>query len=146
LGDGPLRAKLVVEAQRLKLQNDVIFMGDRSDVASIMKMAHAVVLPSLQDNQPFIVMEAQVSGKAVVVSDAGGIPEMVTHQETGLIFPKGDSKMLYAHLKTMLDDDYTRTRLVKNAKKWGSDQWSLDKMTSETLQVYDQITGSILSQ
>ncbi|KIL41613.1 group 1 glycosyl transferase [Gordoniibacillus kamchatkensis] len=146
LGDGKLRAELVMEARRLNLQNDVIFMGDRNDVASILKSAHVMVLPSLQDNQPFSVMEAQISGKAVVVSDAGGIPEMVTHGETGLIFPRGDSVMLYTHLKTLLDDDFLRLRMGKNAKKWGSLHWSLDKMVSETLQIYDQIAGSTIVQ
>lgn len=146
LGDGPLRAELVVEAQRLNLHNDVIFMGDRKDVASILKMAHVMVLPSLQDNQPFSIMEAQISGKAVVVSDAGGIPEMVSHRETGLIFPKGDSVMLYNHLKTLLDDDFLRLRIGKNAKEWGSVHWSLDMMASQTLQVYEQIAESTILQ
>lgn len=146
LGNGPLRAGLVMEVQRLNLHNDVIFMGDRKDVASILKLAHVMVLPSLQDNQPFSVMEAQISGKAVVVSDAGGIPEMVTHGETGLIFPKGDSVTLYTHLKTLLDDDFLRLRMGKNAKQWGSAHWSLEKMTSQTLEIYEQIAGSTVSR
>ena len=63
------------------------------------------VFQNFQDNQPFSIMEAQVTGKPVVVSDAGGISEMVEHEKTDLIVPAGDSDLLYKCLESLLADD-----------------------------------------
>ncbi|WP_199623716.1 glycosyltransferase family 4 protein [Paenibacillus alkalitolerans] len=139
LGDGALRASLSEQARRLNLQHDVLFLGERSDLPSIMKQADILVLPSLQDNQPFSIMEAQIAGKAIVASDAGGIPEMVTHGETGLIFPKGDSKALYSRLNKVLSNDELRNRLGNNAQNWGRAHWSLGLRIGQTLQLYEQV-------
>jgi glycosyltransferase involved in cell wall biosynthesis len=139
LGDGTLRDSLTEQARRLNLQHDVLFLGDRNDLPAIMKFADILVLPSLQDNQPFSIMEAQIAGKAIVASDAGGIPEMVEHGQTGLIFPKGDSKALYSHLNKVLSNDELRNRLGRNAQNWGRTHWSLGMRIGQTLQTYEQV-------
>ncbi|MEH7384984.1 glycosyltransferase family 4 protein, partial [Bacillus sp. JJ1521] len=99
VGDGLLRKSLEDQTNKLGLQDFVKFFGNRNDVPTLMKNSDIVVLPSLQDNQPFVVIEGQVAGKPVVVTDAGGLPEMVEHNETGLIVPAGNSHPLYKNLK-----------------------------------------------
>lgn len=136
LGDGPIRRKLESLSRRLGLEGRVFFVGNRRDVPSILKQADVVVLPSLQDNQPFAVMEAQLAGKPVVVSDAGGIPEMVTHRETGLVFPKGKSDQLAEHLTTLLEDPGWRVTLGKNSRSWALRQWPSSRMLEQTVDLY----------
>lgn len=136
LGDGPIRRKLEIFSRRLGLEGRVFFVGNRHDVPSILRQADVVVLPSLQDNQPFAVMEAQLAGRPIVVSDAGGIPEMVTHRETGLVFPKGKSEQLAEHLTTLLDDPEWRVRLGQNSRLWAQRQWPLSRMLEQTVDLY----------
>ncbi|MNJ54724.1 D-inositol 3-phosphate glycosyltransferase [compost metagenome] len=50
-----------------------------------MKQTDLMVLPSPQDNLPFSIMEAQLSGTPVIASNAGGIPEMIEHGRTGIV-------------------------------------------------------------
>lgn len=143
IGDGELREKLENRAERLNLQDRVIFLGNRNDVPSLLKHADVFILPSLQDNLPFSVMEAQIAGKPVIVSDAGGIPEMVSHGSTGLISPAGQSDPLYMNLKTVLEDDEYRQRLAVNAREWGTLQWSVDTMMERTLSVFENVLPGI---
>ncbi|MGZ4111823.1 MAG: glycosyltransferase family 4 protein, partial [Tumebacillaceae bacterium] len=139
IGDGELRAELQASVAALGLCEDVVFLGTRSDVPALFKMADLCVLPSLQENCPFAVMEAQVAGKAVIASEVGGIPEMVRHEQTGLLASVGDSETLYQQLKRLLDEENLRKTLGRNAQKWGREQWSLDTMRAQTLAVYDRV-------
>ncbi|MFC4765826.1 glycosyltransferase family 4 protein [Effusibacillus consociatus] len=139
IGDGPLRENLEQQSRSLNLEQHVSFLGNRDDVPVLLRQADIFVLPSLQDNLPFSVMEAQVAGKPVVVSNAGGIPEMVEHGETGLISPAGDSESLYQNLKKVIEDDSLRAQIAESAKEWGMLQWSLDTMMDRTLCVYERV-------
>lgn len=136
LGDGSTRNKLEALQQQLGLKRYVFFMGNRDDVPAIVSSADLIVLPSLQDNQPFAIMEAQIAGKPVVVSNAGGIPEMVKHGETGLMFPKGRSDVLANNLATLLNNPMLGVRLGEKGKYWAMKQWSLNRMLRDTVAVY----------
>ncbi|MFC4769240.1 glycosyltransferase family 4 protein [Effusibacillus consociatus] len=136
IGDGPSRSELELQRNTLKLNDHVLFLGDRNDVPALLKQADIFVLPSIQDNLPYAVMEAQVSGTPVIVTDAGGIPEMVLHEKTGLISSAGQSDSIYINLKRLLNDASLREILAKTAKECGEIQWSLDTMMKRTLTVY----------
>jgi glycosyltransferase involved in cell wall biosynthesis len=136
-GDGELLPSLVGQAEKLGLRDDVQFLGYREDVAAILGLSDIFVLPSIQDNQPFSVMEAQMIGLPAVVSDAGGLPEMVEHGKTGLVSPVGDAKAMARHLGKLLQDDAYRRQLGANAKLWGESHWSLSQMMARLLTVYE---------
>lgn len=142
-GDGYMREKLEQQAKRLGLEPHVVFLGARKDVPALLKAADIFVLPSLQDNQPFVVMEAQIMGKAVVSTDAGGIPEMVSHEHTGLLSPRGESEPMYRNLKRLLDEPGLRNRLGHHAEVWGREYWSLGNMIDSTLAIYEKFVPGI---
>ncbi|MGU3472548.1 glycosyltransferase family 4 protein [Paenibacillus sp. D51F] len=119
------------------IEADVAFLGTRRDVPALLRQSDIFVLPSLQDNHPYAVMEAQVAGKAVIVSDAGGMPEMVAHGETGLVFPVGNDEQLYQYLRTLLNDEQLRHHLSSQARHAGNERWSLDLMMSRMDAVYE---------
>lgn len=79
--------------------------------------AHDIVwVPSLYDNFPLVCLEAMACGKSVVVSDAGGLPEMVEHEKTGLVFKRGDAEDLAQQTMRFLADPDLRTKLGTNAR------------------------------
>jgi glycosyltransferase involved in cell wall biosynthesis len=139
VGDGPLRKQLEQKTIRMNLKDEVSFLGNRDDVPSLLNQSDIFVLPSLQDNQPFAIMEAQVAGKPVVVSDAGGIPEMVEHGKTGLISPAGNVELLYDNLKRMIEDDDYRKSIAEGGKQRALTQWALGTMMDKTLGIYEEI-------
>ncbi|MEJ9211409.1 glycosyltransferase family 4 protein [Bacillus smithii] len=136
VGDGDKKAELRVQTKALGLEEDVLFFGSRDDIPALLANSDIYVLPSLLENQPLSVVEAQIAGMPVIVSDAGGLPEIVEHQVTGLISPAGNSEALYQNLNLLLDDEKLRKTLGDNASKWGRNHWALDKGVSNVLDVY----------
>jgi glycosyltransferase involved in cell wall biosynthesis len=110
-----------------------------------MKHANVVLLPSLNENCPYVVMEAQVAGKAIIASDVGGIPEMIAHGETGMLVPARKFKPLYRRISQILADRTLRRYIEINSSSWGRDKWSNDKMVSSTLDVYRKVSGEAIS-
>lgn len=137
IGDGAQRSELENYCQVLGVTDKVIFLGDRSDVPALLRKADIMVLTSREDNLPHAIMEAQIAGKAIVASDGGGIPEMIRHGETGLIFAKGNSEQLATQLKRLMDEPDLRQQLGAKAKEWGHKQWSSQRLCERTLQVYE---------
>ncbi|MCK9862888.1 glycosyltransferase family 4 protein [Paenibacillus sp. ATY16] len=137
VGDGFLREELIQLTNQLGLSNHILFWGHREDVPEMMQQADFVVLPSMQDNQPFAIIEAQIAGKPVITSDAGGIPEMVTHLQNGLVSRLGDPEQLYSCLRTALEEPELLSVMAEQAKAWGHHHWSLSTMISRVLELYE---------
>jgi glycosyltransferase involved in cell wall biosynthesis len=145
VGEGNMRKKLVLLRNHLGLQKHVVFMGNRNDVPALMKRADVVVLPSLNENCPYVVMEAQVAGKVMIASNVGGISEMIAHGETGMLVPARKFKPLYRRIWQMLADRKLRRYIEMNSRIWGMDKWSNNKMVSSTLDVYRKVSGEAIS-
>lgn len=138
VGDGDSKSALEQQATALGLRDDVQFLGYRDDIPALLGLADIFALPSIQDNQPFSVMEAQMIGLPSVVSNAGGLPEMVEHGITGLVSPVGDADMMAHHLGLLLQEEAYRKQLGANAQKWGESHWSLDLMIARMLAIYNK--------
>jgi len=138
VGDGAMREQLEQSVDQLNLRQYVMFLGHRSDVPILLKEADCVVLPSIHDNLPFSIMEAQVSGKPIIAADTGGIPEMITHKENGLLFPSGRSDLLCHHIDTLFNDHNLRNRIANEAKRSGIKKWSLNAMIDRIAIVYGE--------
>lgn len=82
-------------------------------------------------------------GLPAVVSDAGGLPEMVKHEHTGLVSPVGDVETLAAHLQHLLAQDEVRIAMGKRAKAWGTAHWSLDVMIERLVNIYGQALNQV---
>jgi glycosyltransferase involved in cell wall biosynthesis len=99
---GTLLKKL---AKELGISNRVIFTGHRKDISNIMDsfdiFVHSSITP---DPLPGVVMEAMYRNCPVVGADAGGVPEEVAANKTGLLYPPGDSKQMAKRIITLLKD------------------------------------------
>jgi glycosyltransferase involved in cell wall biosynthesis len=136
LGEGLLQNELQAQCINMGLEGDVKFLGVSDNIPHFLRQADIFVLPGLQDTQPHSVMEAQLSGVPVIVSDAAGLPEMVINGENGLVAAAGNSHQLYLHLKYLLDNPLIRTQLANRAKEWAQDRWSMDKMVNNFVALY----------
>ncbi|MBO8162292.1 MAG: glycosyltransferase family 4 protein [Brevibacillus sp.] len=136
VGSGKLYHELLSLSHALQLNDVVHFLGDRNDVPQLLKKSDILVLPSVQDNHPFSIMEAQVAGKLVVASDAGGIPEMVSDGKTGILFASKNSDDLALKLQQVLSNPERRRQLAAQGQKWGLKQWSPQTLFAKTFAVY----------
>lgn len=84
-GDGPLRADLEMQAERLGIGPHVTFHGQVSGLAPLFAAADVLVLASRSEGLGVAVIEAMAASMPVVVSSAGGLPEVVSDGETGIV-------------------------------------------------------------
>lgn len=97
VGEGPLLQSLKSQVTSHKLDDKVIFTGQRKDVAQILDASDCLVLPSLYEGLPVCVLEAMAVGKPVIATKVGGTPELIKDGETGLLVePKNSEALLRA--------------------------------------------------
>lgn len=138
VGKGEKEWDLRSQSLSLGLGDSVKFLGKRDDVPSLLAKADILVLPTLIENQPLSVIEAQIAGKAIIASNVGGIPEIIKHGVTGLLTPPRDTKTLSHNINLLLSNDRFRKSLGVNAKKWGMSHWSMDKGVKRLLKIYQK--------
>ncbi len=102
VGDGPAYGSLRERAERMGLAPWVVFAGMRRDIPSLLPLMDVFVLPSLYEGFGIAILEAMASGRPVVATAVGGIPEVVVHGETGLLVPPGDPVALADALHELL--------------------------------------------
>ncbi len=103
----------------------------------ILHAHHIIWIPSIYDNYPLVCLEAMACGKAVVVSDAGGLPEIVQHEETGLIFPRGNADALTQQTLRLCASPELRTQLGKNARDYCEKSCSEAVIYRENIELYE---------
>ena len=102
VGDGERRTSLQLMVDNLRLQEQVKFIGLRTDVPNILKTADVVVMSTHYEGLSLSNIEGMAAGKPFVASDVEGIYEVT--QGYGLLFPHGDAKAL-AEIITKLHED-----------------------------------------
>lgn len=111
VGDGPERSRLRMLAGTLGIAERVLFTGRRADVPALLPAFDVGVLCSRHEAAPIAVIEAMAAGLPVVVSDCGGLPDMVTDGVEGLRVPVGSAPALASALARVLDDPDLARRL-----------------------------------
>jgi glycosyltransferase involved in cell wall biosynthesis len=104
IGDGPERGRIEQMVRERGLSGTVLFLGFRANVFPWFAAADIVVLPSLTEGMPVVVLEAFALGKPVVAAAVGGVPEIIEDGVTGLLVPSQDSVALAQSLSKLLAD------------------------------------------
>ena len=126
IGDGPQREDLEAFVRSNKIDN-VHFAGLKGgdELKEMVSKAKFVVVPSeWYDNSPLVIYESASMGKPVIGADIGGIPELIDHEITGLVFSPGDSVELASRINFLLDNpkiikEYSRNARVKAETEFG---------------------------
>lgn len=139
VGDGPLRSELETFVIDEKLTNNVIFLGFQKNVAEIMDRMDIVVMPSLNETFGITIVEAFALKKMVIASDVGGIPELVSHKITGLLFPAKDSQALAEAIEYAYNNIDETENMSKNGYEFAMKNFTGEAMAANTLMYYDSI-------
>ncbi len=118
VGRGEERQKLGQLAEQEGLVDSVIFAGEvpNEQIPGYMAAADILVLPSLSEGFPMVLVEAMASGLPIVATSVTGVPEIIVDGENGLLAePKNDTE-LAGKILELLRDDALRTRIARNNK------------------------------
>ncbi|GAB7189305.1 glycosyltransferase family 4 protein [Kineococcus sp. NUM-3379] len=137
-GDGPLRAELAARAQADGLA--VRWLGARSDVPELLAAADVVVGPSAWEGQPLLVQEALRAGAALVLTDVGGVRDLVG--EAAVLVPYGDPQALASAVRELLADPAARAELSGRALARAARLPSEADAVAQVTRAYAQATGT----
>ena len=141
VGKGDLDVDLRSRVLELRADDRVKFLGWRDDIETIMQVFDLLALPSLNEGMGRVVVEAMASGKPVVASNVGGIPDLVAHGQTGILVPPADEGALAEAIINLVNDP-------EQAKKMGvrgrlhSHRFSLAAMIEKLDAIYEDLIYS----
>jgi glycosyltransferase involved in cell wall biosynthesis len=138
-GEGPERLTLEKLARQLGIEKSVIFLGRRSDLASIYASFDVFVLPSLSEGMPLAVLEAMAAKRPVVATRVGAIPKIVKDQQTGLLVDGGDITELQSASSLLLGHPDLCSTLGQSGHEVAKALFSSDSMAKNYLGIYRRV-------
>jgi glycosyltransferase involved in cell wall biosynthesis len=126
-------------AEDLGVQKHVAFVGLRDDVHLLLRESHVFVHPAIWSEAfGLTITEAMASGCPIVASRVGAIPELVNHEEDGLLVRPGDPNELAGALRLLHDDPDLAGRLAKNARRRVELKFSLERCVQDHIDLIER--------
>jgi colanic acid/amylovoran biosynthesis glycosyltransferase len=146
IGSGPYQAQLAQQVTESDLENHIIFHGQRTrkEIADILKTVDVSVLPSIptiggrQEGIPVVLMEAMASGVPVIASGISGIPELVKHEENGLLVPPKDPKALANAIDRLYGDVALQAKFGQAGRQTVLQSFDLYKNANSLIQMIEE--------
>jgi glycosyltransferase involved in cell wall biosynthesis len=141
VGNGPDEPALRALAAELGLAN-VEFVGPvwGTDMDLLLSKARFVVVPSVwHENYPYVINQSFAFGKPVVGSDRGGIPELVEHGETGLVYDATDRVALAAAMRSLWEDPDHAVAMGRTAKERSDEAFNDNRFLQTLLGIYREV-------
>lgn len=135
IGDGQLREDLRSYIKDHDLEEHIFLLGPVTEAARFLRGFDAFALASKSESYGYVLHEAGLLGLPVVATDVGGIPDIITHQQTGLLVPPEDPQALADALEQIhTDREYAHT--LGQALQHSMQQRTVQKMTDATTALY----------
>jgi glycosyltransferase involved in cell wall biosynthesis len=131
VGDGNERQRLEQKAAELKIDQQVVFAGYQSQPERMLQAMDLFALTSRHEALPLALLEAMAGGLPVVSSAVGGIPQVIGHGRSGLLFASGDIAGLAAALARMIRDPQGAADLAAEGLQVVRTQYSLERMADD---------------
>ncbi len=140
-GEGELRTTLERQVRERHLEKHVLFVGFRADVLSLLKGFDVFVMSSITEGLGTSLLDAMACGVAIVATRAGGIPEVIIDQDSGLLVEPHDADGLAAAIVQLLRDPALRERLRDTGAKRVRAHFTAQRMVERTSQLYARLVG-----
>ncbi len=149
VGDGHLKTTFIELTKTLNIEKNVIFYGyvnqndDFQKYLSILNNLNVFVIPSIIDSETFGVaaVEASACELPVIASNVGGLPEVVEHNETGIIVPPKDEKAIADAIEKLFLDQELRIRMGKNGRKKVIEHYYWKNNVSKMISLYSNLVS-----
>ncbi len=138
IGGGPLTNSLKQLCAQLNIEKNVVFCGVRNDVEQIMSISEFSFLPSFTEGLPLVSLESIASGKPVVATNVGGIPEVIQNGVTGFLVPPKDSYALAEKALQLLSNKELLIKMKKFCIAKAA-QFDVKQGAAKTVELYEEI-------
>jgi glycosyltransferase involved in cell wall biosynthesis len=146
VGEGPERARIEQHVRSSGRQDSVTLVGQVPSAEPYYAMADVAVLSSLSEGSPNALLEAMAAGIPVVATAVGGIPEIVTNEESALLVPPANRQAMTAAIARVLDSEDLAARLVSRARELVEAHHSPEERARSICRIYRNLSRSDFSQ
>jgi glycosyltransferase involved in cell wall biosynthesis len=143
VGSGYMQEQLSNIVKSMGLEHKVLFTGfvDEANLQKLQKVADVSVVPSLFEPFGIVALEAMAAGSPVVVSDTGGLSEIVEHEVTGVkVYPNNTDSLSWGITKVLTDENFAKF-IRENAHKTILEKYDWNRIAQQTCNVYQAVLG-----
>ena len=118
------------------MQNNFLLLGRHKDAQNYLKAFDVYAISSTKEGVPYSLLEAMKSGVSIVTTNVGGIPEVITNEESGLLVNPQDGVELASNIKVLIEHEEYSKQLAEKAKQKLIENFSKDKSIEKTFSIY----------
>jgi glycosyltransferase involved in cell wall biosynthesis len=141
VGSGPLEDDLRKLSTQLGLDSSVTFVGFVKDLISFLPLVDIQVNSSTTEGVPLAICSGMAAGLPIVATAVGGLPEVIRDGHTGLLVPAGDADAFIKSTLRLIRDERLRTDLGAAARRFMTEDYSLDVAVQRVQRVYYEVLG-----
>ncbi len=136
--------KLNLMINKLNLNQQIYFLGKKSNINEILKIMDIFVLPSLSEGFSNSIIEAMAAGVPVIATNVGGNPEAIEHNKTGFIVPVKNSTAIAEKIKKLLKYPKLREQLGQAGRLWAEHNYNIKKIIKQNENLYCSLLNQYL--
>src|SRR5579885_1119991 len=143
VGSGPMLESLQAQARELEIEPFCHFEPSKTEVAEWMRSIDIFVMASESESFPNALLEAMACGCCPIGSRVGGVPELISDGQSGLIFHSGDARDLADKVELVLNDPELRCRLAHEAALTAAKEFSMEAAVERLQNLYLELLNPI---
>ncbi len=138
-GEGPMRGEIESRIASGRYGARVTLLGRVDDMPRLISRSHILVVPSLMEATPYVILEAMAAGRPVVASEIFGIPEQVEDGVNGILVPPGDEVSIAEAILRLASDTVLMRSMGRTGRKMYEDRFTLRMSVAKTEAVYEEL-------
>lgn len=139
VGDGPEQSMAFDLVAELGIEDNVLFLGRQKKISDLLSISDVKLLMSEQESFGLVLLEAMACETACIATDVGGIPEVITHGETGYLVDAGDTDAAANYVVQLLTDDALFNSITKQAYEVVQRKFNSKEIVKQYIKVYDDL-------
>ncbi len=142
VGNGTEENNIKNLAKKLSIQNKIKLEPATQDVPSLLKMQDVLLVPSLIEGLGIVAMEAMTAGRLVIATRVGGLPELITHKNTGLLSKANNPTSFSKQILWALKNEKKAVKIASQGQKYAKENFAIEKMVSSYEKIYENLTST----
>jgi len=145
IGTGNMEDEIKAFTKKLRLENHILFLGFRNDISEIFADFDLFLFTSKLEPTGGVLLEAYASHVPIVATNAAGIPEVVNHNETGLLCEKENPEAFAEAALTILENNTLREKFIKNGYQHLKNNFTKEVITEKMYKELENIHNAYYS-
>jgi glycosyltransferase involved in cell wall biosynthesis len=138
-GEGEQRPLLEAKLATHNLTSHIHLLGNRADVPHLLAASDLFLMPSQWEGISVAILEAMAAGLPVVATAVGGTPELVIHNETGLLIPPQDPEALAQAVSHLLSHPEQAAQMGQNGRQRAATHFTIQRMVTQIETLYERL-------